>query len=110
MQHRQVTVSGTSIHAVTAGPADAPAVVLLHGWPESWATWRELIPLAEPDHRVVAIDLPGIGGSGVGGITGSKAGIASLIHGLIAALGLADVTLIGHDIGGMVVTVVAPIS
>ncbi|MGH3393540.1 MAG: alpha/beta fold hydrolase [Streptosporangiaceae bacterium] len=57
MQHRQVTVSGTSIHAVTAGPAHAPALVLLHGWPESWATWRELIPLAAPDHRVVAIDL-----------------------------------------------------
>ena len=147
MQHRRVTVSGASIHAVTAGPADAPALVLLHGWPESWATWRELIPLAAPDHRVVAIDLPGIGGSGVDGsgiggsgidgsgidgsgidgsgidgsgidgsgidgsgidgsgidgITGSKAGIASLVHGLIGALGLTDVTLVGHDIGGMV--------
>src|ERR1700730_17788915 len=67
VRHEQVNVSGTSIHAVTAGPADAPALVLLHGWPGSSATWRELIPLAAPDHRVIAIDLPGIGGSGPGG-------------------------------------------
>src|ERR1700722_15410743 len=102
VRHEQVTVSGTSIHAVTAGPADAPALVLLHGWPESWATWRELIPLAAPDHRVIAIDLPGIGGSGIAGAAGSKTGIAGVVHRLIGALGLTDVTLAGHDIGGMV--------
>jgi pimeloyl-ACP methyl ester carboxylesterase len=71
LRHEQVTVDGTSIHAVTAGPADAPALLLLHGWPESWATWRELIPLAARSHRVVAIDLPGIGGS-TGGVPGPR--------------------------------------
>jgi pimeloyl-ACP methyl ester carboxylesterase len=102
LQHEQVTVGGTSIHAVTAGPAGAPALLLLHGWPESWATWRELIPLAVRSHRVVAMDLPGIGGSSGSGLSGAKAGIARLVHGLAGALNLADITLVGHDIGGMV--------
>jgi pimeloyl-ACP methyl ester carboxylesterase len=100
-EHEQVLVDGASIHAVTAGPAHAPALLLLHGWPESWATWRELIPLAAPDHRVVAIDLPGIGGSH-GRAPGGKTGLARLVHGVAGALGLADLTLVGHDIGGMV--------
>src|ERR1700722_10443771 len=102
LRHEQVTVDGTSIHAVTAGPPGAPVLLLLHGWPESWATWRELIPLAARDHRVVAIDLPGIGGSGRGGAPGSKIAIARTVHGLAESLGLTDVTLVGHDIGGMV--------
>jgi hypothetical protein len=63
LRHDQVTITDasiptdgsirtvTSIHTVTAGPPDAPALVLLHGWPESWATWRELISLAAATHR-----------------------------------------------------------
>lgn len=102
LRHAQVAIADASIHTVTAGPPDAPALVLLHGWPESWVTWRELIPLAAPAHRIVAIDLPGIGGSRRGSTPGSKAAIARLVHDLVAALGLRDVTLAGHDIGGMV--------
>jgi haloacetate dehalogenase len=51
-RHDQVTVAGASIHTVTAGPPGAPGLLLLHGWPESWVTWRELIPLAAPGYRV----------------------------------------------------------
>jgi pimeloyl-ACP methyl ester carboxylesterase len=51
LRHDQVTVAGASIHTVTAGPPGAPGLLLLHGWPESWATWRELIPLAAPGYR-----------------------------------------------------------
>jgi pimeloyl-ACP methyl ester carboxylesterase len=57
LRHEDVTVGDAVIHAVTAGPAAAPGLLLLHGWPESWVTWRELIPLAAREHRVVAIDL-----------------------------------------------------
>jgi pimeloyl-ACP methyl ester carboxylesterase len=102
LEHQQVTIADASIHAVTAGPADAPALLLLHGWPESWSTWRELILLAAETHRVVAIDLPGVGGSRPGAAPGSKRAIAHLVHRLADALALADITLVGHDIGGMV--------
>lgn len=106
LEHHQLTVAGACVHAVTAGPPDAPGLLLLHGWPESWATWRELIPLAAATHRVAAIDLPGIGGSApditAGTVPGSKRAIARIVHGAASALGLSDLTLVGHDIGGMV--------
>jgi pimeloyl-ACP methyl ester carboxylesterase len=102
LRHDDVPVGDAVIHTVTAGPADAPGILLLHGWPESWVTWRELIPLAARDHRVVAIDLPGIGGSGRGAAPAAKAAIARTVHRLAGTLDLTDLTLVGHDIGGMV--------
>jgi pimeloyl-ACP methyl ester carboxylesterase len=102
LRHEEVAVGDAVIHTVSAGDAAAPGLLLLHGWPESWATWRELIPLAARDHRVVAIDLPGVGGSSRGAGPGSKVAIAHTVHDLAEALGLTDVTLVGHDIGGMV--------
>jgi pimeloyl-ACP methyl ester carboxylesterase len=102
LRHDDVPVGDAVIHTVTAGPAGAPALLLLHGWPESWVTWRELIPLAARDHRVVAIDLPGIGGSARGAAPGAKAAIARTVHRLAGTLDLTDLTLVGHDIGGMV--------
>jgi pimeloyl-ACP methyl ester carboxylesterase len=53
-------------------------------------------------HRIVTIDLPGIGGSSPGGTSGSKVGIARLVHGLVDALDLTDVTLVGLNTGGIV--------
>lgn len=102
LQHGQVTIAGAPVHVVTAGPPDAPRLLLLNGWPESWATWRELIPLAAADHRVVAVDLPGIGASGPGTGPGAKRAIAGVLHDLARSLALTDLTVVGHDIGGMV--------
>ena len=48
------------LHAVAAGPADGPLVILLHGFPEFWYSWRKQIgPLAEAGFRVVAPDQRG---------------------------------------------------
>jgi pimeloyl-ACP methyl ester carboxylesterase len=102
IRHESVAVGDTDIHVAETGPAEAPAVLFLHGWPESWRTWQDLMVLAGRDHRVVAIDLPGIGDSSRGSSDGSKLGIARVVHALAGTLGLRDLTLVGHDIGGMV--------
>ena len=53
-------VNGVRLHAVTAGDEDDPLVVLLHGFPEFWYTWREQIePLVEAGYRVVVPDQRG---------------------------------------------------
>jgi pimeloyl-ACP methyl ester carboxylesterase len=96
LRHDEVPVGDAIIHMVTVGAAEAPGLVLLHGWPESWVTWCELIPFAARDHRVVAIDLPGIGGSSRGTLPGSKIAIAHTVHSLIGTLGLTDVTLVTY--------------
>jgi epoxide hydrolase 4 len=53
-------VNGVRLHAVTAGAEDDPLVVLLHGFPEFWYSWREQIePLAAAGYRVVVPDQRG---------------------------------------------------
>jgi pimeloyl-ACP methyl ester carboxylesterase len=103
IEHSKVIVEdGTVIHVAQAGQGLSPTLVLLHGWPESWRTWRELMEVAGETVHVVAIDLPGIGGSTGPTATGSKLELAAVVHSLIGVLGLGEVTLVGHDIGGMV--------
>src|ERR1700761_6721093 len=60
--HRAVSANGTRFHAAEAG--DGPLVLLLHGFPEFWWTWRpQLPPLPDARLRAVAVDLRGYGGS-----------------------------------------------
>src|SRR6202034_490866 len=60
--HRSVTANGTRFHLATMG--EGPLVLLLHGFPEFWWTWRhQLVTLAEAGYRAVAVDLRGYGGS-----------------------------------------------
>jgi pimeloyl-ACP methyl ester carboxylesterase len=60
IQHRFVTTNGIKMHYVEHG--SGPLVVLCHGWPESWYSWRHQIPaLAEAGFRVVAPDQRGYG-------------------------------------------------
>ena len=103
VRHYQVPVGEASIHVAETGPAEGPAYLFVHGWPESWRTWLDVMTLAGRTNRAVAIDLPGIGGSPHRAGAGTKATIARVLRGLIGSLGLEDLTLVGHDIGGMVV-------
>jgi pimeloyl-ACP methyl ester carboxylesterase len=101
-RHSQITVADASLHVVEAGDAEAPPMLFLHGWPESWQCWEHLMRLAARDVRAIAIDLPGIGGSTGNATDGSKRQLADLVHQLIATMNLTDVTLVGQDVGGMV--------
>jgi pimeloyl-ACP methyl ester carboxylesterase len=58
--------------------------------------------LAADGVRAVAVDLPGIGGSAGEYTDGSKTALADVVHSLIHALELEEVTLVGHDVGGMI--------
>jgi pimeloyl-ACP methyl ester carboxylesterase len=100
--HSQVAVDGGVVQVAETGPADAPTYVLLHGWPESSRTWQDLMRHAAPSGHLVAIDLPGIGGSLSARSSGTKREIAQTVHEVVETLGLVDIALVGHDIGGMV--------
>ena len=101
-RHADVPLADGSLHVVEAGDPAGSAVLFLHGWPESWQTWQPVMTLAATDARAVAIDLPGVGGSTATASDGRKSAIAARISELIDVLGLRDVTLVGHDVGGMV--------
>jgi pimeloyl-ACP methyl ester carboxylesterase len=58
---RRVEADGVTVFYREAGPADAPVVLLLHGFPASSFMYRQLIPLLADKYRVIAPDLPGFG-------------------------------------------------
>ncbi len=103
IHHRQVEVDGLSIHVAEAGAAEKPAVVCLHGWPEDWSAFEQVMVALGREAHVVAPDLPGIGGSLTPPAANDKRALAGHIHAMIRALGLQEVTLVGHDVGGMIV-------
>jgi pimeloyl-ACP methyl ester carboxylesterase len=100
-RHSQVEVGDSSLHVIEAGDPGATSIVLLHGWPESWRAWRDVMARGAGQARVIAIDLP-IGGSTGDPTDGTKRDLARVVGGLIQTMGLRHVTLVGHDIGGMV--------
>jgi epoxide hydrolase 4 len=109
LTHGDVDVGGgIRLHYVEAG--EGPLVVLLHGFPEFWYSWRRQIPvLAEAGYRVVAPDMRGYGLSDKP--RGWRAYDASLlaadIAGLIRGLGEQQAYVVGHDWGAAVAYAVA---
>ncbi|MFJ3807702.1 alpha/beta fold hydrolase [Streptomyces sp. NPDC090073] len=63
IHHRTVTVRGLDVYYREAGPADAPVLLLLHGFPSSSHMFRDLIPLLADRYRVIAPDHIGFGRS-----------------------------------------------
>lgn len=105
LTHHYVPTNGLRLHVVQAGPADGPLVVLLHGFPEYWASWRaQLAALAGAGYRVWAPDQRGYN------LSDKPPGIAAYalptlaadIIGLLDAAGVPQASIIGHDWGGIV--------
>jgi epoxide hydrolase 4 len=96
---------GVRLHAVAAGPNDGPLVILLHGFPEFWYSWRKQIgPLAEAGFRVVAPDQRGYNVSSKPPEIAEYA-VTNLVADVIAIadqLGQAKFFLAGHDWGAAV--------
>ncbi|MFI5733039.1 alpha/beta fold hydrolase [Kribbella sp. NPDC051587] len=99
VRHRSVTVGGIRFHLAEAGADDAPAVLLLHGFPQHWYAWRGLLTELSDNHRVIAVDLPGFGWSAPSPTGYSTAERARQVMALLDELGIGEVDLVGHDWG-----------
>jgi pimeloyl-ACP methyl ester carboxylesterase len=100
-----VNVRGVRLHVVSAGPANGPLAILLHGFPECWYSWRHQIPaLAGAGYRVVAPDQRGYN------LSEKPAQVQAYqtdlltadIRTLIQVWGYEQAVVIGHDWGGVV--------
>ncbi len=100
--HSHIAVRNGSLHVVEGGSAENPALLFLHGWPQSWRAFEKLMALASAHYHVLAVDLPGIGESRMERIPSTKRLIADCIHELVEDKRLRRLTLIGHDVGGQV--------
>lgn len=106
--HREVTANGARFHLAECGPADGPLVLLLHGFPEFWWSWRhQLVALGEAGFRAVAPDLRGYGASDKPPRGYDMYTLSSDVAGLVRALGARDAMVVGHDWGGMLAWTVA---
>lgn len=106
--HQEAIVNGVRLHYVEAG--EGPLVVLLHGFPEHWYSWREQIPaLVEAGYRVVAPDMRGYNRSEKPpGVSAYRIGnLVEDVRALIAHCGADRTHLVGHDWGGVVAWEVA---
>ncbi|MBT0770220.1 alpha/beta hydrolase [Kineosporia sp. J2-2] len=97
--HHTAEINGTTLHYVSAGEAGSP-ILLVHGWPESWWAFRDVIPLLAATHRVFAVDLRGFGDSGIAEGDHDLATTAEDLHQLVAHLGLGPVHVTCQDISG----------
>jgi epoxide hydrolase 4 len=100
-----VPANGIQLHAVTAGPLEGSPVILLHGFPEFWYSWRRQIPpLAEAGFRVITPDQRGYN------LSDKPEGIGNYqldilvedILGLMNSLGIEQAAVVGHDWGAIV--------
>jgi len=88
----------------TAGPVDAPAVVLVHGLGDKAARdWNGLIPLLARDHRVLTFDLPGFGHSTKANAPYTPDNYAAFVRYVVETeLGTRPTMLVGHSLGGAI--------
>jgi pimeloyl-ACP methyl ester carboxylesterase len=99
--HHKVDVHGVRLHYVKGG--HGPPVVLLHGWAETWTTWRRVMPqLAAAGYTVIAPDLRGIGDSDRPPQGYDKKTIATEVAAMMRQLGYTRFDVAGHDLGAQV--------
>ncbi|NUR31915.1 MAG: alpha/beta fold hydrolase [Catenulispora sp.] len=103
-----VTVDGGRLHVQEDGPADAPALVLVHGLAGSTRWWDRVVPALARSRHVVRIDLLGHGGSDKPADADySIAAQGRRIGQVLDGLHIRHAVLVGHSTGGYVVTALA---
>jgi pimeloyl-ACP methyl ester carboxylesterase len=100
ISQRRIGTNGIELNIAEAG--EGPLVLMLHGFPESWYSWRhQFEPIAKAGYKAVAPDMRGYGKSDKpGDITAyNQVEVVNDIMGLIPALGYDTAIVIGHDWG-----------
>lgn len=104
VRHRMVDVGGIALHAAEQG--DGLPVVMCHGFPGLWYSWRHQLPvLAAAGYRAIAVDMRGYGRSGRPSSPGEydrSRTVADMV-GLLDALGIEEAVFAGHDFGAALV-------
>lgn len=109
VEHGYAESNGVKIHFAALGPNAAPLVVMIHGFPDFWFTWRDQMVALSKEYRVVAIDQRGYN------LSDKPKGVENydmqLLAGDVAAvvkhLKRDKAIIVGHDWGGMVAWTVA---
>jgi pimeloyl-ACP methyl ester carboxylesterase len=102
--HRVIDVGGIELHIAEQGGGSGPAVVMCHGFPGLWYSWRHQLPaLAEAGYRAIAPDMRGYGRSGSPADPAAydRTSTVGDLVGLLDALGIDEAVFVGHDFGAV---------
>jgi pimeloyl-ACP methyl ester carboxylesterase len=101
-QHDYIISNGIRLHYVTQG--EGPLMLMLHGFPEFWYSWRRQIPEFAQNYKVVALDLRGYNDSEKPAATSAYVMPEFIkdVEGVIRGLGYESCVLVGHDWGGAI--------
>jgi pimeloyl-ACP methyl ester carboxylesterase len=97
-KHQMAEVNGVRIHYVIGGSGEA--VVLLHGFPQTWYEWHKIMPALAAKYTVIAPDLRGLGESSRPAPNYETHSVAEDVHQLVQKLGFKQIALVAHDIAG----------
>ncbi len=102
LQHQYITTNHVRLHYVTQG--EGPLMLMLHGFPEFWYSWRHQIPVFAQDYKVVALDLRGYNDSDKPKNVSAYRlpELVKDVQGVIQGLGYDKCILVGHDWGGAI--------
>ena len=98
----RVELSGNGETLVCMRGGSGTPMLLLHGWPQTAAEWKPVLPALSARHEVYACDLPGVRDSTNVNDDFTKAGIADDIRAAFSEAGIGPMHVVGHDIGMMV--------
>jgi pimeloyl-ACP methyl ester carboxylesterase len=101
---RILRLPGGEMQVLEKGPRHASPIVLLHCFTCSIAWWQRMIPLLDRDHRVLALDLRGFGGSEKPGSGYTMEDQAAFVAEALKRLGVHRATVVGQSLGGTVGT------
>lgn len=106
-QHDSIITNGLRLHYVTQG--EGPLMLMLHGFPEFWYSWKHQIPEFAKDHKVMAVDLRGYNESDKPAELEAyrMQELIQDVRGIILGLGYERCTLVAHDWGGAIAWTVA---
>lgn len=100
-RHSYVKLKGVKLHYVEAGAKTQPLLLLLHGFPDCWLSWRHQIQPLSQHFRVIALDMKGFGDSDKP-LRRKKYRIDIILDELkqfISAQGVSTCSIVGHDLG-----------
>jgi len=98
VRHRTVHANGVDLHVAEAG--DGPPLLVVHGWPQHWWSWRYVIPALSQRYRVIAPDLRGMGWTDAPDGPYDKQTFADDLLALLDHEGIERTKILAHDWGG----------
>jgi len=104
---RDIEIAGRRLRYLELGEGDGIPVLLVHGFGADLNTWMFTQPALGAGQRALALDLPGHGGSTKEVGAGDAESLTDAVEGVLGALGVEQVHLVGHSMGGAIATLAA---